>query len=146
MPLYGTRGIVLGHRISARGIEIDKAKIEIIKKLPPSTSVKGIQSFLGQVGFYMRFVKDFFKIAMPLSNLLVQGVPFEFDEQCTLKEKLISAPIVVTPDWELPFELMCDASDYAVGAMLGQKKDKVFYAIYYARKTLNEAQLNYATT
>ena len=144
-------GIVLGHRISARGMEVDKSKIEIIEKLPPPTSLIGIRSFLGHAGFYRRFIKDFSKIAKPLSNLLVQGVPFEFDEQCnqafcTLKEKLISAPIVVTPDWELPFELMCDASDYAVGAMLGQKKDKVFYAIYYASKTLNEAQLNYATT
>ena len=81
----------------------------------------------------------------------MQGVSFEFDEQCnqafcTLKEKLILALIVVTPDWELPFELMCDASDYVVGAMLGQKNDRVFYSIYYASRTLNEAQLNYATT
>ena len=64
----------------------------------------------------------------------------------TLKGKLILAPIVVTPDWASPFELMCDASDFAVGAVLGQKKDKVFRAIYYASRTLNEALLNYATT
>ena len=64
----------------------------------------------------------------------------------TLKEKLISAPIVVIPEWELPFELMCDAKDYAVGAVLGQKRDKVFHAIYYASRALNEAWLNYATT
>ena len=80
----------------------------------------------------------------------MQGVSFVFDEQCnealcTLKEKLVSAPIIVTPYWDLPFELMCNASDYAIGAVLGQKKDRVFYAIYYARRTLNEAQLNYAT-
>ena len=80
----------------------------------------------------------------------MQGVSFEFDEQCnqalcTLKEKLVLAPTMVTLDWELPFELMCDASNYTVGAMLGQKNDKVFYAIYYARKTLNEAQIKYAT-
>ena len=76
---------------------------------------------------------------------------FEFDEQCnqafcTLKEKLVSAPIEVTPNWELPFKLMYDASDYVMGAVLGQKKERVFYAIYYASRTLNEAQLNYATT
>ena len=115
-------GIVLGHRISARGIEVDRAKIEAIEKLPPPSSVKGIRSFLGHAGFYRRFIKDFSQIAKPLSNLLVQGTPFEFDSQClhafsVLKDKLISAPIVVAPNWSFPFELMCDASDFAIGAV-----------------------------
>ena len=144
-------GIVLGHRISARGIEVDRAKIEAIEKLPPPSSVKGIRSFLGHAGFYRRFIKDFSQIAKPLSNLLVQGIPFEFDSQClhafsVLKDKLISAPIVVAPDWYFPFELMCDASDFAIGAVLGQKREKIFQVIYYASRTLNDAQLNYATT
>ena len=144
-------GIVLGHRISARGIEVDRAKIEALEKLPPPSSVKGIRSFLGHAGFYRRFIKDFSQIAKPLSNLLVQGIPFEFDSQClqaftVLKDKLISAPIVVAPDWSFPFELMCDASDYAIGAVLGQKREKIFQVIYYASRTLNDAQLNYATT
>ena len=64
-------GIVLGHRISARGIEVDRAKIEAIEKLPPPSSVKGIRSFLGNAGFHRRFIKDFSEIAKPLSNLLV---------------------------------------------------------------------------
>ena len=144
-------GIVLEHRISARGIEVDKAKIEAIEKLPPPSSVKGIRSFLGHAGFYRRFIKDFSQIAKPLSNLLVQGIPFEFDSQClqaftVLKDKLISAPIVVAPDWSFPFELMCNASDYAIGAVLGQKREKIFQVIYYASRTLNDAQLNYTTT
>ena len=144
-------GIVLGHRISARGIEVDKANIEAIEMLPPPSSVKGIRSFLGHAGFYRRFIKDFSQIAKPLSNLLVQGIPFEFDPQClhafsVLKDKLISAPIVVAPDWSYPFELMCDASDFAIGAVLGQKREKIFQVIYYASRTLNDAQLNYATT
>ena len=144
-------GIVLGHRISARGIEVDRAKIEAIEKLPPPSSVKGIRSFLGHAGFYRRFIKDFSQIAKPLSNLLVQGIPFEFDSQClqaftVLKDKLISAPIVVAPDWSFPFELMCDASDYVIGAVLGQKREKIFQVIYYASRTLNDALLNYATT
>ena len=63
-----------------------------------------------------------------------------------LKDRLVSAPIVVPPDWDLPFELICDASDYAIGAMLGQKRERVFQVIYYASRTLNDAQLNYATT
>ena len=113
--------------------------------------MKGIRSFLGHAGFYKRFIKDFSKIAKALSNLLVQGAPFEFDDQCLkaflfLKQKLVSAPIVVAPDWNLPFELMCDASDYAIGAVLGHKRDRIFQVIYYASRTLNDAQLNYATT
>ena len=81
----------------------------------------------------------------------MQGVSFEFGDECvnafeTLKEKLVSAPVVIAPRWDLPFELMCDASDYAIGAVLGQRVDKVFDTIYYASRTLNEAQLNYATT
>ena len=141
----------MGHRISGRGIDIDQAKIEIIEKLPPPTSVKGVRSFLGHASFYRRFIRDFSKVSKPLSNLLMQGVPFEFNEPCMdafelMKKKLTSAPIVVAPYWNLPFELMCDASNFAVGAVLGQRKEKVFYAIYYASRTLNDAQLNYATT
>ena len=127
-------GIVLEHWISARGIEVDKAKIEAIEKLPPPLSVKGIRSFLGHARFYRHFIKDFSRIAKPLSNLLVQGTPFEFDEQCVqafsvLKDKLVSTPIVVAPDWDLPFQLMCDASDYAIGAVLGQKRERIFQVI-----------------
>ena len=97
------KGIVLGHRISVRGIEVDKAKIEVIEKLTPPSSVKGIRSFLCHAGFYRRFIKDFSHIAKPPSNLLVQGTPFEFDAQCmrtfsVLKDKLVSTPIVVAPD------------------------------------------------
>ena len=144
-------GIVLGHQISERGIEVDKSKIETIEKLLPPSSLKGIKSFLHHAGFYKRFIKDFSKIAKPLSNLLVQGAPFEFDDQCLkaflfLKEKLVSAPIVVAPNGNSPFELMCDASDYAIGAVLGKKRERTFQVIYYASRTLNDAQLNYATT
>lgn len=146
-----TEGIVLGHKISSRGIEVDKAKVEVIEKLPPPTNVKGIRSFLGHAGFYRRFIKDFSKIAKPLSNLLNKDISFKFDESCLnafdiLKEKLISAPIIAAPNWKIDFELMCDASDYAVGAVLGQRKEKIFHAIHYASKVLNDAQINYATT
>ena len=144
-------GIVLGHRISARRIEVDQAKIEAIEKLPPPSLVKGIRSFLGHIGFYWRFIKDFSQIAKSLSSLLAQETPFVFYEQCLqafsiLKDKLVSAPIVVAPDWDLPLELMCDANDYAIGAVLGQKKERIFQVIHYASRTLNDAQLNYATT
>ena len=75
-------GIVLGHQISKRGIDVDRAKIETIEKLLSQPSVKGIRSFLGHARFYRRFIKDFSKIAKPLLNHLVQGAPFEFDNQC----------------------------------------------------------------
>ncbi|XP_062014162.1 uncharacterized protein LOC133730624, partial [Rosa rugosa] len=145
------QGIVLGHIVSARGIEVDKAKVDIVRYLPSPTSVREIRSFLGHAGFYRRFIKDFSKISRPLCQLLQKDVPFHFDKECQdafdkLKELLTSAPIMLPPDWSLPFELMCDASDYAVGAVLGQRKDKRPYAIYYASRTLNDAQMNYSTT
>jgi hypothetical protein len=116
---------VLGHLVSDRGIEVDRAKIEAIEKLPPPVNVKGIRSFLGHAGFYRWFIKDFSPIARPLSNLQAKDTPFEFTDECLksfhiLKEALISAPIIQPLDWTLPFKIMCDASDYVVGAVLGQ--------------------------
>lgn len=144
-------GIVLGHVISERGIEVDKAKIDIIAKLPYPTSVKQLRGFLGHAGFYRRFVKDFAKMAQPMTRLLQNEVPWDFNDECKeafhmLKENLVTAPIIQPPDWGMPFELMCDASGYAVGAVLGQKIGKERHVIYYASKTLNAAQSNYATT
>ncbi|XP_016648291.1 PREDICTED: uncharacterized protein LOC103326881 [Prunus mume] len=143
--------IQTGHIISCRGIEVDKAKIDVVKSLQPPTTVKEIRSFLGHAGFYRRFIKDFSKISRPLCRLLGKDVEFEFNEACLaafnkLKELLTSAPVIQPPDWNFPFELMCDASDYAVGAVLGQKVHNVPHAIYYASRTLNDAQLNYSTT
>ncbi|KAK1669554.1 hypothetical protein QYE76_057713 [Lolium multiflorum] len=144
-------GIVLGHKISERGIEVDRAKVEAIEKMPYPRDVKGIRSILGHAGFYRRFIKDFSKISKPLTNLLQKDVPFVFDDDCkeafeTLKKALTTAPIVEPPDWNLPFEIMCDASDFAVGAVLGQRVDKKLNVIHYASKTLDAAQRNYATT
>ncbi|GJU02179.1 reverse transcriptase domain-containing protein [Tanacetum coccineum] len=109
-------GIVLGHKISKNGIEVDKAKVDVIAKLPHPTTVKGVQSFLGHAAFE------------------------------TLKKKLTEAPILIAPDWDLPFELMCDASDFAIGAVLGQRHEKHFRPIHYASKTMNEAESHYTTT
>ncbi|GJW80288.1 reverse transcriptase domain-containing protein [Tanacetum coccineum] len=103
-------GIVLGHKILKSGIEVDKAKVDVIAKLPPPTSVKGIRTFE------------------------------------TLKKKLTEAPILVSTDWDLPFEIMCDASDFAVGAVMGQRKTKQFQPIHYASKTMSEAQTYYTIT
>nr|GEV50534.1 reverse transcriptase domain-containing protein [Tanacetum cinerariifolium] len=114
-------GIVLGHKISKNGIEVDKAKVNVIAKLPHPTTVKGIRSFLGHAGFYRRFFQDFSKISRPMTHLLEKNTPFIFSEDCikafqTLKKKLTEAPILIAPNWDLSFELMCDASDFAIGA------------------------------
>ncbi|GJT34314.1 reverse transcriptase domain-containing protein [Tanacetum coccineum] len=112
-------GIVLGHMVSNAGLEVDKAKIDIILKLPPLANIK--------------------------------DTPFEFDDECQkafelLKEKLTCAPVIVSPNWNLLFELMCDASNFAVGAVLGKKDGKIFHPIYFASKILNPAQQKYTVT
>ncbi|GJZ16481.1 reverse transcriptase domain-containing protein [Tanacetum coccineum] len=144
-------GIVLGHKVSSARLEVDKAKIDGISKLPPPTNIKSARSFLRHAGFYRCFIKDFSKIARPLTKLLEKDIPFEFDDECqksfeSLKEKLTCAPVIVSLNWNLPFELMCDASDFAVGAVLGQKDGKNFHPIYFASKSLNSAQQKYTMT
>ena len=114
-----------GHKVSKNGLEVDRAKIEAIEKLSPLTNVKGIRSFLGHAGFYRRFIKDFSKIIQPLCKLLENNANFIFYDLClqaflTIKEKLISTSIFTKLNWDLSFEIMCDASDYALGATLGQ--------------------------
>ncbi|GKA59227.1 reverse transcriptase domain-containing protein [Tanacetum coccineum] len=109
-------GIVLGYKISKKGIEVDKAKVDVIAKLPHPTI----------------------------------NTPFIFSDKCiqafeTLKKKLTKAPILIAPDWDVPFELMCDASDFAIGTVLGQRHEKHFRPIHYASKTMNEAESHYTT-
>ena len=96
-------GIVLGHMVSQRCIEVDKAKIEVITNLPPPKSVKDIRSFLGHAGLYGRFIQDFSKIAKPLYKLLAKEAVFEFDDACmdafgTLKKALTSVPVLQLPN------------------------------------------------
>jgi hypothetical protein len=126
------QGIVLGHYISSKGIEVDKAKIDIISKLPPPMTIKGLRSFLGHARFYRRFIKDFSKIFRPFCALLAKDTKIEWTDECmeafnTLKKLLTSAPIMRAPD------------DFALGAVLGKRINKVSYAIYYASRTLNDA-------
>ncbi|CAN6571013.1 unnamed protein product [Malus baccata var. baccata] len=146
-----SHGLVLGHIISEKGIEVDKSKAELVSSLPLPTTVREVRSFLGHAGFYRRFMKDFSKISRPFCRLLQKDVSFDMNKECVvafnkLKELLSTAPVIMPLDWSLPFELMCDASDYAVRAVLGQRVNKVPHVIYYASRTLNDAQLNYSTT
>ena len=145
------QGIVLGHVISSRGIEVDKAKTELISKLPSPTNVKIVRQFLIHAGFYRRFIKDFSKIAKPLYKLLEKDAKFYWEKDCQksfeeMKSHLTTAPIVREPNWQLPFEVMCDASDISIGAVLGQRENGKPHAVYHSRKTLNEAHRNYTTT
>nr|GEU99807.1 reverse transcriptase domain-containing protein [Tanacetum cinerariifolium] len=144
-------GIVLGHKFSKDGIEVDKAKVEVITKLPNPTTVKCIRSFLGHADFYQRFIKDFSKIARPMTRPLKKDTLFLFSKECveafqTLKIKLTKAPILIAPDWDMPIELMCDASDFAIGVVLWQRQEKHFRPIHYvsvhmARKPLTFSRL-----
>nr|GEX80864.1 reverse transcriptase domain-containing protein [Tanacetum cinerariifolium] len=118
-------GIVLGHKISKNRLEVDRAKVDVIAKVPHPTTVKGVRSFLGHAGFYRRFIQDFSKISRPMTHFLEKETPFVFSKDCidafeTLKKKLTEALILVVPDRNLPFKLMCDASDFPIGAALGQ--------------------------
>nr|GEW67321.1 DNA-directed DNA polymerase [Tanacetum cinerariifolium] len=132
-------------------IKVDKAKVEIIAKLLHPTTVKGIHSFLGHVGFYRRFIKDISKIARAITRLLEKDTPFLFSKECveafqTLNRKLTKTPILIALDWDLPFELMCDASDFAIGTVLGKRQENYFRPIHYASKTMTKAESNYTTT
>jgi hypothetical protein len=144
-------GVVFGHKVSEKGIEVDDSKVIALGKLPRPQDIKGVKNFLRHAGFYRRFIKDFAKIAAPLTNLLQKDIPFSFDNECVsaferLKEALILAPIIQSPRWDEPFEIMCDASDYAIGVVLGQRNGMSLNVIQYASCTLNEDQKNYATT
>ncbi|GJY02045.1 reverse transcriptase domain-containing protein [Tanacetum coccineum] len=144
-------GIVLGHKISKIEIEVDKAKADVIAKLPHPITVKGVRSFLCHASFYRRFTKDFSKISRPMTHLLEKNTPFIFSEECiqafeTLKKKLTKAPILIALDKDLPFELMCNASDFSIGAVLEKRHEKHFRPIHYASKIMSEAESHYTTT
>ncbi|GJT54536.1 reverse transcriptase domain-containing protein [Tanacetum coccineum] len=123
-------------KISKSGIEVDRVSYFMVKE----------SIVLGH-----KISKSGIEIARPMTHLLEKETPFFFSKECiesfnTLKRKLTEAPILIAPDWDLPFELMCDASDFAIGAVLGQRKNKHFQPIHYASKTMTEAQAHYTTT
>nr|GEV00266.1 reverse transcriptase domain-containing protein [Tanacetum cinerariifolium] len=123
-------GILLGHKISKNRMEVDKAKVDVIAKLPHPTTIKD----------------------SPIDDpLLEKDTSFFFSKECveafqTLKKNLAEAPILIAPNWDLPFELMCDASDFAIGAVLGQCHEKHFRPIHYASKIMTDVESHYITT
>ena len=143
-------GIVLGHLVSSKGLEVDKTKVEVIQDLAFSKLIRELRSFLGYVGFNRHFIQDFFKVSKPLTSHLCKDKDLIIEEEgkhafMQLKRALLEVPILQSPNWDLPFEIMCDASDFAVGAVLGQWIDKKSTAVCYTSKTLGDAQLNYTT-
>ena len=151
MSLHGERKYLIGSSHLREGIEVDPAKVEVIERLLSPISLKCVRSYPGHEGFYQRFIKEFSKIAYPLCKLLEKECKFYVDESFLkafgmLKEKLVSAPIIISPDWSKPFVVTCDASGVALGVLLGHRRDKILHPIYYASKTLNEAQKNYTVT
>ena len=146
-----TKGIVLGHHISSSRINVDPAKIQLIVNLSEPKNQKDVRIFLGYAGYYRRFIEHFSKIALPLFKLLSKDLNFHWDTNCqvsfqTLKDKLLSTPILRGPDWTLPFHISTDASNTAIGAALGQKEKLMTYAIYFISKNLTPAELNYTVT
>ena len=120
-----TEGIVLGHHVSSTGIKVDRTKIEVICKLPPPQTQKEVRRFLGNVGYYRRFIENFTKIATPMFKLLTKDAHFVWDSQCQtafeiLKEKLSTTLVLQGPNWSLPFHISTDASNTTHGVVLGQ--------------------------
>ena len=146
-----SEGVVLGHFISINGVQVDPSKIKVIKNIPTPVTQKEVQNFLGHAGYYRRFIEIFSKLASPLFSLLMKDVQFVWNEACQtmfvkLKKKMSIAPILRGPDWTLPFHISSDASDTAIGVVLGQQDGQVPYAIYYISKNLAPAELNYTVT
>lgn len=109
-----------------------------------------MRSFFGHVGFYRRFIRDFSRIALPLSRLLMKEATFSLDDSCKeafdcLNRALTTTPIIQPLDWTLPFKLMCDTSNYALSVVLAQQVGKIPQVVYYASKTLDAALVNYTT-
>lgn len=142
----------LGHVITPNGIKPDPSKITKVIEWKLPTSQKEIKQFLGLTGYYRRFIKDYSKITKPLSRYLKKGTSVQVDNTeyqeafKNLKEIMTSDQILAYPDFELPFILTTDASNYALGAVLSQVKDNMEKPIAFASRTLNKAEINYSTT
>jgi hypothetical protein len=126
--MFLTKGVVLGHHVSSEGIKFDPTKIEVIVRLPPPKTQKDVKRFLRYASYYRRFIENFTKIVAPMFGLLIKDVDFVWTEQCqtafeTLKAKLSMAPVLRGPNWTLPFHISTDASNTAIGGVLGQKED-----------------------
>jgi hypothetical protein len=143
-----SEGVVLGNFISSQGIQVNPSKIQVIKDLLIPKTQTDVRSFLGHVGYYRRFIKKNSKIASPLFVLLMKNDEFKWTNLCheafdTLKHQLSTTPILRRPDWTLPFHMSSDASDTAIGVVLGQEENHLPYVIYFISKNMSLVELNY---
>lgn len=141
----------LGHKISDQGVKPDPRKIQAVKDYPQPSNAKDIRAYLGLIGYYRKFIPHFAEIAKPLTQLTKKDVKFHWDEQCTaafneLNSLLIKDPILVFPDFSLPFVLATDASGVALGAVLSQVVNGAEHPVAYASRQLNSAERAYSTT
>ena len=146
-----SEGVVLGNFISSQGIQVDPSKIQVIQNLPIPRTQTDVRSFLGHAGYYRRFIKKTSKIASPLFVLLMKSAEFKWNNLLQeafveLKHQLSITPILRGPDWALPFHISSDASNTAIGAVLGQEENHLPYAIYFISKNMTPTELNYTVT
>ena len=128
-------GVVLWHIVSSKGLEVDKAKIELIRNLPLLDTIRVLQRFLRHIGFYQRFIQDFPKFSKPLTTLLCKHKDFIIDEEgkrafLMLKQALIESPILQSPNWGLPFEMMCHTLNYVMDIMWAASQSHFLSFLY----------------
>ncbi|KAL3687533.1 hypothetical protein R1sor_013842 [Riccia sorocarpa] len=145
-------GILLGHRISERGIEVDQDKIQVILALEVPTNLRELRGFLGMVGYYRRYQDKYAIKASPLTSLLKKNVDYVWTDKHQetfdlMKKDMVSLPILRPPKWGDPFHVYVDASAFAIGAVLSQKDDKAKdFPIHFISRQLNDAEKKYTTT
>jgi len=148
----GPFGILLGHVVCRQGLMVDPTKIAIIVNLPPPTSVKQLRNMLKHTGYYRKFVKGYAQITAPMEKLLKCDVKYEWTEECQesldiLKERMVTAPILVFPEWKKIFHVHVDASSITLGIILAQPGEGgIDHPIAFARRKLSSAERNYTTT
>ena len=118
-------GILLGHIVCKQGLLVDHAKIAVIVNIPPPKLVHQLRETLGHIGYYKKFIKGYVQITAPMEKLLRKDSKLQWNEDCQrgfdiLKEKMVTAPILVFPDWERTFHVHVDASTLTLGAILAQ--------------------------
>ena len=142
----------LGHIFSKTGVSVDPAKTEVVRNFPVPKNQTQVRSFLGLTNYYKKFIKNYSLIATPLHNLLKKSVPFKWTSECqlafdTLKQKLTSTPILSYPQFDREFILYCDASNYSISYILGQKDEhNREYVIAYAGRSLSDTEKRWPIT
>ena len=149
--LFRTEVHYLGHVINKEGIQPDPKKLAAVREWEPPTDVTGVRSFVAFCNYYRKFVQNFAEVARPLYLLTSKGLKFTWTEEHdkafrTLKKRLLEAPILAFPNFELPFIIDTDASDTALGAVLSQVIDGIEYPIAFESRVLTKTEVNYATT